>query len=215
MIIDLHTHTKPWSDDSILTPAELIRRTKQAGLDGVCLTEHEWFWDKQAVARFSQEHEFLVIPGVEINTEDGHFLVFGVEQYSFGMYRTEVLKKIVDDVGGAIILAHPYRRRLYGDMDVHAAVEQHYQKPIFEMVDAIEVSNGKASPQQNRFSQEIQRRLKLKGVGGSDAHVAADIPSSATFFERKIRNLEDLITEIKAGRFHAVDLRTSPGWLKK
>jgi predicted metal-dependent phosphoesterase TrpH len=131
------------------------------------------------------------------------------------MYRTEVLKKIVDDVGGAIILAHPYRRRLYGDMDVHAAVEQHYQKPIFKMVDAIEVSNGKASPPQNRFSQEIQRRLKLKGVGGSDAHVAADIPSSATFFERKIRNLEDLITEIKVGRFHAVDLRAAPGLLKK
>ncbi len=209
MLIDLHTHTLPWSDDSNLEIPELIHQAKQAGLDAICLTEHDWFRDKDTLAKLSQEHDFLVLPGVETNTDDGHFLVFGVEKYSFGMHRTEYLKRIVDEAGGAMILAHPYRRQLHSDDDIHAAVEQCCQKPFFRLADAIEVLNGRASERQNKFSQELCRRLNLKGIGGSDAHSFSDIPSCATLFERKVSNVEELIAELKAGRFRAVDLRQS------
>ncbi len=207
MIIDLHTHTKPLSDDSYLELPELIQRAKQAGLDAICLTEHDWFRDKDALARLSQEQDFLILPGVEMNTEEGHLLVFRLEEYSFGMHRTEYLKRFVDEVGGAMILAHPYRRNLYDDNDLHTAVEQYCQAPIFRFIDTIEVLNGRATERQNRFSQELCRRLNLKGIGGSDAHQISDIPTCATFFEREISNVEELITELKAGRFRAVDLR--------
>jgi len=209
MIIDLHTHTKPWSDDSFLQPHELINRAKQTGLDGICLTEHDWFWDSDAVARLAEEHDFLVLPGVEINTEEGHLLVFGVEEYSFGMHRIDYLKRIVDEVGGFMILAHPYRRQFWGNEDILAAVERYCRRPGFRLIDTIEVLNGRGSVRQNEFSQELCERLNLRGVGGSDAHFFSDIPSSATFFQRKITSLKGLITELKAGRFRAVDLRQS------
>ena len=210
MLIDLHTHTRPWSDDSDLQPAELIDLAKQAGLDAICLTEHDWFWNKDALAKLSQEHDFLVLPAVETNTDDGHFLVFGIEKFSFGMYHTEYLRRVVDKAGGVMILAHPYRRNLHSDDDISDAVEQFYQKPFLRLVDTIEVLNGRASERQNKFSQELCRRLNLKGVGGSDAHSLSDIPSYATLFERKISNVGELITELKAGRFRAVDLRQNP-----
>ena len=206
MIIDLHTHTKPWSDDSFLELPELIHQAKQAGLDAICLTEHDWFWDKDTLAKLSQEHDFLILPGVEMNTEEGHILVFGVEKYSFGMHRAEYLKRIVDEAGGVMILAHPYRRELHSD-DIGAAVEQCCQKPIFRLLDIIEVFNGRGTERQNKFSQELCRRLNLKGIGGSDAHSISDVPSCATLFERKVSNVEELIAELKAGRFKAVDLR--------
>ena len=207
MIIDIHTHTKPWSDDSALDIPELVHQAKQAGLDAICLTEHDWFRDKDTLAKLSQEHDFLILPGVEINTDDGHFLVFGVAKYSFGMHRTEYLKQVVDEAGGAMILAHPYRRNFHSDADVFGAVEQYCQKPFFRLVDTVEVFNGRASERENKFSQELCRRLNLNGVGGSDAHSTSNIPSCATFFERKISNVEQLIAELKAGRFRAVDLR--------
>ncbi len=207
MIIDLHTHTKPWSDDSFLDFPELIQRAKQAGLDAICITEHDWFWDKDALAKISQEHDFLVLPGVETNTEEGHLLVFGLEEYVFGMWRAEYLKQVVDAVGGTMILAHPYRRQLNSDDELHAAVEQCCQKPTFRLVDIIEVLNGRASERENKFSHELCCRLNLRGIGGSDAHQTSDIPSCATLFERKVSNVEELITELKAGRFRAVDLR--------
>ena len=207
MLIDLHTHTLPWSDDSNLELPELIHQAKQAGLDGICLTEHDWFWDKDALVKMSQEHDFLILPGVETNTDDGHFLVFGVEEYNFGMWRTENLRYVVNEAGGVMILAHPYRRQYHIGEDIHAAVEQCCQKPFFRHVDLIEVLNGRASEMQNKFAQELCRKLNLKGIGSSDAHSISDIPSSATLFEREISNVEELITELKAGRFRAVDLR--------
>ena len=207
MIIDLHTHTKPLSDDSFLEPAELIQRAKQMGLDAICLTEHDSFWNNDDIARLSQEHDFLVLPGVEMNTDDGHALVFGLEEYSFGIHHSKNLKRVVDEAGGVMILAHPHRRQFYDSSDINDAIERYYQRPIFDILDAIEVFNGRATERQNEFSEELCRRLNLKGIGGSDAHQMSDIPSCATFFERKISNLQELIVEIKAGRFRAVDLR--------
>ncbi|MBI4301658.1 MAG: phosphoesterase, partial [Chloroflexi bacterium] len=46
--------------------------------------------------------------------------------------------------------------------------------------------------------------------GGSDAHHLSDIGSFATLFQRKIGDLQELVAELKAGRFQAVDLRRSP-----
>ena len=106
-----------------------------------------------------------------------------------------------------MILAHPYRRNLHREDDICDAAEQHCQKPFFCFVDMIETHNGRGSERQNRFSQELCYRLNLKGVGGSDAHSISDLPSYATFFERKISNVEELIAELKAGRFKVVDLR--------
>ena len=207
MIIDLHTHTQPMSDDSYLTPAELIQRAKKTGLDAICLTEHDYFWNHDDVARLSQEHDFLVLPGVEMNTDEGHALVFGLEEYTFGIHHIKNLKRLLDEAGGVMILAHPYRRQFYDSSDINDAIERYYQMPIFDILDAIEALNGRATKRQNEFSAELCRRLNLRGIGGSDAHQVSDIPSCATFFERKISNLQELITELKAGRFRAVDLR--------
>ena len=207
MLIDLHTHTKPLSEDSFITPAELIQQAKQNGLDAICLTEHDWFWDREALEKLVREHDFPVFPGVEINTEDGHFLVFGLDEYIFGMHRTEYLRRIVDEVGGFMILAHPFRRNLRSDDNLDDAVERYCRKPVCRFLDTIEVLNGRAAGRQNRFSQELCRRLNMKDTAGSDAHSLTDIPSFATRFERKINNVEELITELRAGRFRPVDLR--------
>ena len=210
MIIDLHTHTRPPSDDSFLEPSELIQRSKQAGLDAICFTEHDWFWNKDALARLVQEHDFLVLPGVELNTDEGHYLVFGLEEYSFGMHHTEYLRQAVDEVGGVMILAHPFRRQYHQGDDIADAVEQYCRRPFFRLLDTIEVLNGRATETQNEFSQELCRRLNLKGIGGSDAHQLSDIPTCATRFERKINTVEELITELKADRFSPVDLHKRP-----
>jgi len=209
LIIDLHTHTFPLSDDSQLELPQLVNLARQAGLDAICLTEHDWFRKKDAVVRLCQEHDFLILPGIGMNTEEGHFLVLGLEKYIFGMHRAKFLKQVVDEAGGVMILAHPYRRQLRSSDDFEVAVEQYRNEPIFHLVDTVETHNGRAMERQNRFSQELCRRLSLKGVGGSDAHSKADIPSCATFFQKEISNVEELIAELKAGRFRAVDLRES------
>ncbi|MDY6912235.1 MAG: PHP domain-containing protein [Chloroflexota bacterium] len=209
MIIDLHTHTHPFSDDSRVSPDELISKAKTAGLDGICLTEHEHFWEEGEIEKLRTKHDFLVLPGVELNAEIGHVLVFGLHQYLFGMHHLDFVRQKVDEAGGIIILAHPYRRRYreWESQSISAAVDKACREPEMRYIDAIEALHDNASEMRNEFSHELCRRLNLKGTGGSDAHSLDDIPSCATLFEREINSLDDLIQELKAGRFKAVDNR--------
>ena len=207
MLIDLHTHTKPKSDDSFLSPEDLIINAKKAGLDGLCLTEHDWFWSGESLEHLSREFGFLLIAGVEINTEEGHIIAFGIDEYEFGMHHVSFLRDVLDREDGFMILAHPYRRVFSIDGDIGEAVDRYCRNPVFQYVDTIEVLNGQGKERQNSFSKELARRLGWNGVGGSDAHEVKDIPSYATCFKRKIRNREELIQELKAGRYQPAALR--------
>jgi predicted metal-dependent phosphoesterase TrpH len=209
MLIDLHAHTRPYSDDSDLNPQELIQQAKRSGLDGICLTEHDFFWKEEDIAQLSHEYDFPIFPGVEINTEDGHLLVFGLKKYEFGMHHTEFVKRLVNDIGGAIILAHPYRGRVHQNPAPELLLEQALKNPVFGFVDAVEMLNGRSKTVENSFAQKLCGKLNLKNVGGSDAHSLSDIPSCATVFEREIRNVNELISELKGGRFRAIDLRSA------
>ncbi len=212
MLIDLHCHTNFGSEDSFLSPTELIERAKAAGLEGVCLTEHDWFWSPEALARLSGEHGILVLPGVEITTEEGHLLVFGATRYIFGMHRATFVRRLIDDVGGAMVVAHPYRRQFREDEPLDESgylpsVQRACENSIFGLVDAVEILNGRARNGENGFSSQVRQRLSLRGCGGSDAHSLAEIGSCATYFARHITSLQELIVELREGRFQAVDLR--------
>jgi predicted metal-dependent phosphoesterase TrpH len=209
MLIDLHAHTYPYSDDSHLNPEELIERAKRAGLDGICFTEHDWHWKDEDVARLSREHGFPIFHGMEISSDEGHLLVFGLSEYKFGMHHASFVRGLVDDVGGVMILAHPFRRQVKYHPDPDQIMGPACDNPIFDLVDAVETLNGRSLEKENSFAIDVCRRVGLRGVGGSDAHSSDDVPSCATQFERRISSLEELIAEIKAGRFTAVDLRGS------
>jgi predicted metal-dependent phosphoesterase TrpH len=214
MLIDLHTHTHPLSHDSLLSPDELIEAAKPANLDGLCLTEHDFFWDHTEATALSKRHDFLVIPGIEVNTEDGHIVVFGLDRFVYGMHRMHELARMAKAAGAIMIAAHPYRRQLPFELrhegDWTHALERAAANPACAHVTAIETQNGRGTDRENAFSAEVAARLNLPTTGSSDAHERKDVGRAATEFERKITNLEDLITELKAGRFKPVGLRPAP-----
>ena len=211
MLIDLHTHTHPLSHDSLLSPDELIEATKAAKLDALCLTEHDFFWDHTEAAALSKRHGFLVIPGIEVNTEDGHIVVFGLDRFVYGMHRMHELAHLADAAGAVMIAAHPYRRQLPFELRHEGewthALERAVANPALVHVTAIETHNGRGTDRENAFSTEVAARLNLPTTGSSDAHEPKDVGRAATEFERRITSLEDLIAELKAGRFKPVVLR--------
>ncbi|MBM3138706.1 MAG: PHP domain-containing protein [Chloroflexi bacterium] len=210
MLIDLHTHTHPGSWDSFLHPDELIERAKQAGLDGIVLSEHDWAWDPEAVRALARRHDFLVLAGMEINTEDGHMLVYGMHKYVFGMHRAHELAGHVEDARGVMVAAHPYRRQAPWNWDKPQeyldALLRAERNPAYRFVAALEVLNGRGNVNENRFAQDLAANMGMTGTGGTDSHQRSDIGKTATYFEREIRTEAELITEIRAGRCWAVDL---------
>ncbi len=210
MLIDLHTHTRPLSHDSDLSPDALIEAAKNASLDGVCLTEHDFFWGHEKAAELGRRHDFLVMPGIEVNTERGHVVVFGLEEFVYGMHRLGELVEMVEAAGGAMIAAHPYRRQLPFELtregDWSEALEQAAENEAYRHVHAIETLNGRGTERQNAFSAAVCERQKLAQAAGSDAHSLVDVGTCATEFEARISGLGGLIAELKSGRFRPLSL---------
>ncbi len=211
MLIDLHTHSYPKSDDSFLTVDELIVESKAAGLDGICLTDHDAFWSEEHVRELSQRHEFLVLPGSEINTDGGHVLAFGLGQYEFGMHKPEFLRARADREGGVLIAAHPYRRRFLEDPgrdpEIRAGMlDRATADPFFGLCEAAEALNGRGSLEQNRYAADLCGDLAMPSVAGSDAHRSAQIATAATEFRGRVECLADLLKCLKTGEYRPVDL---------
>jgi len=191
---------------------ELIDGSKSLGLDGICLTDHDTFWTNDEIRNLSSKHNFLVFPGCEINTESGHALVFGLDRYEFGMHRAEFLQTRVKQAQGAMIAAHPYRRRFLeepaerlgarNDMLTRAS-----QDKFFQMCQGIEALNGRGLAIQNEFSLDLAGILSANTTAGSDAHKVEQIGTVATQFQRPVYSLKDLIRELRSGRYKPIDLR--------
>ena len=195
MFIDLHCHTK-YSGDTRLEPAELIRSARQGGLDAICVTEHDSFCASEPVEKAAREEGFLVFRGVEINTDKGHILAFGVKDDCWkekrGYYsRIEFVRPVVESCGGILVPAHPFRM-VGGASAANSIYEMDY-------IAAIEVLNGENNDPENDLAIKTWAQLGPPGVGGSDCHFARDVGRCLTWFENSISSLGELIGEVKAG----------------
>ena len=212
MLIDLHAHTWPRSHDSVLNPDDLIVRAKQAGLDAVCFTEHDTVWDMKSVEELRAKHNFLVLAGVEISTDDGHILAFGIDRYVFGMHRSRELASYAERSEGVLVAAHPYRRQMpwfsRNDDEYQSALDKASRNPAYQYVAALEELNGRGSEKENEFSMRLAKMMTLPGTAGTDSHAISDIGKVATYFEKEIKDESELIAELKAGHYYAADMRT-------
>ena len=206
MIIDLHVHTKVYSSCSIIGPAEAIREAKKIGLEGLCFTEHNKRWDNNALQKLSQKENFPLFCGVEVETREGHLLVLGVNKNFAGITPLDELLELVKKENGVIIVAHPFRGfLLFGFADLNLQVERASQRQIYQQVEAMEILSGKATKKENDLAQKVSKKLKLKGVGGSDAHAPGEIGRCVTIFKKPvIKNEAELMAEIKKGEYEAV-----------
>ena len=160
----------------------------------------------------AERHEFVVLPGVEISTDDGHILAFGVEKYVFGMHRAGRLAAHVAERGGCLVAAHPYRRQIPWKDEPEAwrrGLERAAENPAYQHCVALEVLNGRGSERENRFSLELSEGMRLPGTAGTDSHAVHDIGTVATYFEaERIETWQQLVAELKGRRFYAVDMAT-------
>lgn len=204
-LVDLHCHTANRSPDSTALLSTLQSDAVDSGIQALCLTDHDAFWSECDLVPVSSPGMTL-IRGAEINTDDGHVLVFGPLEYRFGFHHARTLAEAVANAGGAMVLAHPYRRALPAGVlpdtaGYDAALARALDNPLLRLVDAVEVVNGRGTETENRFAQDLARYAGLPGVAGSDAHRPGEAGRTATAFEFPVRSSADLIFAIKSGRF--------------
>lgn len=216
-LVDVHCHSAAKSPDSSLSIARAIEDARAADVDALCLTEHDAFWRRDDLpSRRTSSVGFapgeagdagvVVVPGAEINTDAGHVLVFGLESYEFGFHHAAKLAEAVERAGGAMVLAHPYRRVLLPEVTPNSApydvaLRRALDNPLLRLVDAVEVANGRALQVENLFSSDLARAAGLRGVAGSDSHEPGEAGRCVTEFDQPVRCVEDLIRALKSAAF--------------
>ena len=194
MLIDLHCHTK-YSYDCYLEPLDLIKRAKEVNLDGICITEHYSFTLSRHIANVDQGGGFLILRGLEISTNMGHLLVYGVKDDSWNTWSKDNYLDIFGVIrnvhlqGGICVPAHPFREwNSLGDA-------------IFNVdgFDAFETHNGSNSLDENQKTIRAAYSLKLPSIGGSDCHRIEQVGSAVTEFLNPIKTMDDMIREIRKG----------------
>ncbi len=213
MLIDLHNHTGWGSGDSHLDPARLVEHARMCGLDGIAITEHNQVWDPTKVRVLREKTGFLVLAGCEVNTHEGHMLVFGLpgpRRWS-RLPSLRELRELVDEHDGAIVAAHPFRGGLPGRNGAAALFGSAVgaANHLRGLVDGIEAFNGLAGDGERQSSSELARLLGLPTTGGSDTHRMMDVASSFTYFEQDLRDEVDLVEAIRASACEGSDWTTA------
>lgn len=210
-IVDMHVHTVRGAADSSLTPDQLIEVARSIGLTGVNITEHDRVWEAHAVKEFRERSGLFVNPGIEVSTDMGHMIVVGLTQYMPGIRRATELRRVLDDVGGFMIVAHPFRHffdpihfRRDGKPPFTMTPEEAADRmPVFGVVDEIEVANGGTQAVENQFALKVARVLGKRGVGASDCHSTSGVGYYVTVFEEELRDTQHMLELLHARRFYA------------
>ena len=199
MLIDLHCHTK-YSRDCYLEPLDLIKRARQLRLDGVCITEHYSYALSRAVTDMGQGNGLVILRGLEISTNMGHLLAYGVKDDSWNTWTRDNyldIGEVIRNVhlrGGICVPAHPFRGwDSLGDA-------------IFTLdgLDALETHNGSNDLDENEKAIHAASTLNLPSIGGSDCHRIEQVGRACTEFPNPIQTIDDMIGEIRKGNCRGV-----------
>jgi predicted metal-dependent phosphoesterase TrpH len=195
--IDLHCHSW-YSGDGVSSPEGLIASAKKKGLHGFAMTDHNtsdacrYMLDKGLLREDGQPVDgFLVIPGVEVTTAEGHLLCLGVVlPYMKGAPAKEVCD-LAHELGGLAIPPHPY------DL-FRAGIRESVLDEL--TIDALEVFNAATTLKRyNRLAFEYAQRRGLPMTAASDAHHESAIGTAYTILNATDFSVRGLLNQIKVG----------------
>ncbi len=184
--LDLHIHSQ-YSGDGIGAPKEIIKVLQKRGLQGMAITDHNTIKGSIKALEIAPK-DFIVIPGVEISTLDGHIVALGVKKnIERELPIEETVEKIID-LGGIPLVVHLFRNM--------SGIKKNNLKKIHKKLTTIEVFNSCSVPKSNLKSAKVAKEFNLGGTGGSDSHEPEYVGYGYTLVDTTDYNQDSVISHI-------------------
>ena len=220
---ELHAHTSECDRDAHLSARELVHLYKNAGYDGMVITDHyiERFytlWFPEEVAGLTHEQQvhrwlkgfrtareegekvgFTVLPGAEVRF-DGYpndYLLYGLhEEFFCTVPRLNELKNI-----GELLALMP---------EGVCVVQAHPYREGMAVDDprglfGLEVYNGGTDDFRNGLARLTAEHYGLAMTSGSDIHDRSRLAKGGIMTERRIRTPEDLTAVLREGAYTLIE----------
>jgi predicted metal-dependent phosphoesterase TrpH len=162
------------------------------GLDGIALTDHN------AIAGIREAEEaagpnFLIVPAIEVSTESGHVLGYGVrEVVPRDRSVPETVERIVA-LGGVAVAAHPYR--FWSGLGEAATLAAPFS--AYETVNSRTLRGG------NVRAQALAGTRRVGRTGGSDSHFLDEVAGAVTVIESGSLRVDDVLQVLGVGKTSA------------
>jgi len=196
--IDFHVHSF-FSMDGVSSPEDLIAAARAAGLNGFAVTDHNTceavdYMIEHGLMRADGKpvEDFLIIPGIEVTTADGHLLCLGCRLPSSlkGKPAIEVCR-MAHDAGGICVAPHPY------DL-FRAGIRESVLDTL--PLDGLEVFNAATTMKRhNRKAYHYAERRGLPMTAGSDAHHAGAVGVACTIVEAEDFSVRGILQALRQG----------------
>lgn len=221
-IYEMHQHSSICSACSKLDVKDLITIMKKRGFAGVVLTNHFYHGNTRVnrnqpwedfVGEFEREYLLAkeegekqgiqVFFGIEQGLGDGkEVLIYGVEPKVIADHPEirdlcfepllKCLYEVVNEAGGLVIQAHPYRVRDY--------IKEPHKDLNKDYLDGYEIYNACNTPEDNQNIEKLKEEKDKIFTAGSDSHWDNEIRFGIKT-EEPIKDNKDLVRVLKEGKF--------------
>ena len=214
-IYETHCHTSQGSACGRMTGEELARFYKDAGYDGVIVTDHFFNgncavdpslpWKKKCelycagyrdARRVGDKIGLTVMFGIEYSYFGTDLLIYGLDEEwlkahpeIMDMYVKDFMRFVYEN-GGLIVHAHPFRQASYIDTIRLFPYD----------VDAVEVYNAGNDPKADERANWYADSYGLVKVAGSDRHGVYSEGRCAVVFDEKLESIEDYMRLVRADK---------------
>jgi predicted metal-dependent phosphoesterase TrpH len=192
MRIDMHLHTGR-SFDCLSDPGRVVRAARDAGLDRICVTDHN---EIEAALLLKRQFDDFIIVGEEVKTAEGVDVI--------GLYIHEKIPKgtpaidtcrLIHEQGGIVYVPHPYAAGKGGGGFILPVIEA--------MVDAVEGFNARIHHQSlNDRAVEWARQRNLPLGAGSDAHTYGELGRAYVDVEPFEDEPQAFLAALRRGTIH-------------
>jgi len=199
---DLHMHTT--ASDGVQPVRDLLDyiAVHCRHLTAISITDHNVMDATLWAYANKDRYPFDIIPGVEVNSRDGHILALWVTTPIPKHLSAHETAIAIHEAGGLAILAHPFHLEL---KEVRKNVWRYWNtfRGLKDAgLDAIEIINaGLVTPGSNRYAGWLAQRAGMAVTGGSDAHTPGAIGTGVTRYPGQ--SGDDLRQAIIAGTTQA------------
>jgi predicted metal-dependent phosphoesterase TrpH len=176
----------------------MIAAAIAAGMDAICFSDHDRLPPPGRVDLINESvAPFRVFPGIEMECAGEHIVVIGLQSPELERleWRYEDLWRFVEDEGGFLFLAHPYR------FQDEVAIDVERFRP--GAVEVISCNMGEVDDA--RVSAFVERH-GLDAVCNSDAHRDAYVGLYHNVLDEPASTTAELVEMLRGGRFHCGSL---------
>lgn len=212
-LFDTHIHTKEASSCSRVWAADIVKRYKELGYNGLVITDHfsasqfkrhgstyeeqvQTYLSGYRAAKEFEDENFHIILGMELRflENDNDYLVYGFDEdfvinNDLTQYNDpEEFRSVIEENNLIMFQAHPFRIGM-------TVVDP-------ELLDGVEVYNGHGDhDSRNDIAYKWAEKHGLRKLSGSDFHGILSLEPGGVYFEEYLTDSKQVADALRNGKY--------------